>query len=110
MTSYVLVHGGAQGAWCWDRMLPLLRDAPGVDAVVAVDLPGHGMNRLADHRHIGLADSGRTIVDAVIANAMTEVVLVGHAMGAIAVIDAAPRLASHLARIVFFRAWCRTTA
>jgi pimeloyl-ACP methyl ester carboxylesterase len=100
MTSYVLVHGGAQGAWCWDRLVPLLRDAPGVEAVIAVDLPGHGAARLADHRHIGLDDSARTIVDATIDNALTNVVLVGHAMGAIAVIAAAPLLAGRLARIV----------
>lgn len=101
MTSYVLVHGGAQGAWCWDRLVPVLRAAPGVDSVLAVDLPGHGANRLSDHRHIGLVDSARTIIDAVIANELTDVVLVGHAMGAIAVIEAAPLIADRLSRIVF---------
>ena len=101
MTSYVLVHGGAQGAWCWDRLLPRLRAASGVDGVVAVDLPGHGANRLVDHRHIGLVDSVRTIVDATLANSLTNVVLVGHAMGAIAVIEAAPLLADRLSHIVF---------
>jgi pimeloyl-ACP methyl ester carboxylesterase len=69
--------------------------------VVAVDLPGHGANRLADHRHIGLVDSARTIVDAITANGFTNVVLVGHAMGAIAVIEAAPWIADRLSHIVF---------
>jgi len=101
MTSYVLVHGGAQGAWCWDRLLPLLREASGVEGVVAVDLPGHGANRLASHAHIGLMDSARTIADAIRANGLSEVVVVGHAMGAIAVIAAAPALADRLSRIVF---------
>jgi pimeloyl-ACP methyl ester carboxylesterase len=101
VTSYVLVHGGAQGAWCWDRLAPLLRAAPGIDGVVAIDLPGHGANRLADHHHIGLDDSARTVAEATIANELTDVVLVGHAMGAIAVIEAAPLLADVLARIVF---------
>lgn len=101
MTSYVLVHGGAQGAWCFDRLVPLLQASSGVDGVVAVDLPGHGENRLADHRHIGLVDSARTIVHAIIANGLTNVVLVGHAMGAIAVIEAAPLLADRLSRVVF---------
>jgi pimeloyl-ACP methyl ester carboxylesterase len=101
VTSYVLVHGGAQGAWCWDRLVPRLRAASGVDAVVAVDLPGHGAKRLDDHRHIGLVDSARTIVEPIVANGLTEVVLVGHAMGAIAVIEAAPQLADRLSRIVF---------
>ena len=101
MTSFVLVHGGAQGAWCWDRLVPRLRAAPGIEGVVAVDLPGHGARRLADHRHIGLDDSALTITDATIANGLSDVVLVGHAMGAIAVIEAAPLIAERLARIVF---------
>ena len=33
-TAFVLVHGGAHGAWCWDPLLPFL-DGP----VLAVDLP-----------------------------------------------------------------------
>ena len=101
MTSFVFVHGGAQGAWSWDRLSPLLREAPGIDDVVAIDLPGHGANRLVDHRHIGLEESAQTIVDAVVANALSDIVLVGHAMGAIAVIEAAPRIADRLQRIVF---------
>jgi pimeloyl-ACP methyl ester carboxylesterase len=101
MTSYVLVHGGAQGAWCWDRLVPLLENAPDVAGVLAVDLPGHGTRRLTDHRHIGLIDSARTIIDVVHEHQLTQVVLVGHAMGAIAVIEAAPALASRLAHIVF---------
>ena len=101
MFGYVLVHGGAQGAWCWDRLVPLLQAAPGVDGVVAVDLPGHGARRLTEHSHIGLIDSAQTIVDAVEDRGFADVVLVGHAMGAIAVIEAAPLIAENLAHIVF---------
>jgi pimeloyl-ACP methyl ester carboxylesterase len=99
--GYVLVHGGAQGAWCWDRLAPLLQEAPGVDRVVAVDLPGHGARRLTDHTHIGLEHSVDTIVDAVVDHGFTELVLVGHAMGAIAVIEAAPLVADRLTHLVF---------
>ena len=36
----MLVHGAWHGAWCFDRVMPLLEEA-GVPAV-AIDLPGHG--------------------------------------------------------------------
>jgi pimeloyl-ACP methyl ester carboxylesterase len=39
-TTVVLVHGAWHGAWCFDRVVPLLERA-GVPAV-AIDLPGHG--------------------------------------------------------------------
>jgi pimeloyl-ACP methyl ester carboxylesterase len=37
MTTFALVHGGYHGAWCWERLTPLLRQA-GHD-VVTMDLP-----------------------------------------------------------------------
>jgi len=37
MTTFVLIHGGFHGGWCWDHLIPEL-DARGHSAV-AVDLP-----------------------------------------------------------------------
>ncbi len=45
MLSFVLVHGGAHGAWCWDRLVPHLKAHSEVGNVVAVDLAGHGARR-----------------------------------------------------------------
>jgi hypothetical protein len=42
VTSFLLVHGGADGAWCWDRLVPFLRSDSRVKDVVAIDLAGHG--------------------------------------------------------------------
>jgi len=39
----VLVHGGLHGAWCWEHVLPLLRE-DGYTAS-APDLPGMGQDR-----------------------------------------------------------------
>lgn len=27
MTTFILIHGMWHGGWCWERLLPLLRDA-----------------------------------------------------------------------------------
>lgn len=45
MASFVLVHGGSHGAWCWERLIPHLRPDPRIESVVAVDLTGHGARR-----------------------------------------------------------------
>jgi pimeloyl-ACP methyl ester carboxylesterase len=73
--TVVLVHGAWHGAWCFDRVVPLLRDA-GTDAV-AVDLPGHG----DDSGPLGeYADDVARVVAAL--DALDgDVVLLGHSYG-----------------------------
>lgn len=40
MTDFLLIHGSAHGAWCWDHLIPVLKQA-GHNAR-AIDLPSHG--------------------------------------------------------------------
>ncbi len=43
MSTYVLVHGGWHGQWCWDKVAPLLRQVG--HQVVTFDLPAHGQDK-----------------------------------------------------------------
>jgi pimeloyl-ACP methyl ester carboxylesterase len=87
-TTFVLVHGGLHGAWCWERLLPLL---PGPS--IAVDLPGRpgnpGSRALRDLRVQDFVDS---VVHRVNDEALDWVVLVGHSMAGLTV----PRVAATL--------------
>ncbi len=40
MASYLLIHGFAQGGWCWNKIIPLLKEYG--HQAIAIDLPGHG--------------------------------------------------------------------
>lgn len=76
MTTFVLVHGGFHGAWCWKRVLGPLSEG---HAVVAVDLPG---------RDPGSRPGLAAYLDAVAAaveDADAPVVLVGHSLGGVIV-------------------------
>jgi pimeloyl-ACP methyl ester carboxylesterase len=78
----VLVHGAWHGAWCFDRVLPLLAEA-GVPAV-AIDLPGHGADTgpLTDLH--GDAARVRAVLDAI----GGPVVLLGHSYGGAVITEA----------------------
>ena len=70
--KFTLVHGGAHGAWCWDRLIPELQ-ALG-HAAKAMDLPGHGVRR---NERSTLAGYREAIVDVL----EPGDVLVGHSLG-----------------------------
>ncbi|HZH36952.1 MAG TPA: alpha/beta fold hydrolase [Flavisolibacter sp.] len=87
--TFILVHGGWHGAWCWNKVLPLLKEK-GVNAI-AIDLPGHGEDK-TPVASVTLDDYVSRIVEA--ANSIEgRVILLGHSSGGIPIAQAAERLA-----------------
>jgi len=102
MSSFVLVHGGAHGAWCWERLVPHLEASPRVDAVVAVDLPGHGAQRgMKPLEAITRADYVDHVVGEIESRDLRDVILVGHSLAGITLPPVAARVAERLLRVVF---------
>ena len=73
---YVLVHGSWHGAWCWNKVVPLLQ-AQG-HRVTAIDLPGRGGDpeQLARLTPADYVASVTRVLDTT-----ERVVLVGHSLG-----------------------------
>jgi len=100
MTTFVLVHGGGHGGWCWQRVAGRLR-AAGHD-VHAPTLTGFG------ERHHLVAESFDTFVTDV-ANVLefedlTGVVLVGHSMGGTIIPRVAERVPERIGTVVWLAA------
>lgn len=77
MSTFVLIHGGCHGAWCWYKVVPALEKLG--HTVITPDLPSHGRDKTP-----ASAVTLQAYVDAVchILDAQPEpVVLVGHSMG-----------------------------
>ncbi|MCV7360127.1 alpha/beta fold hydrolase [Mycolicibacterium neworleansense] len=72
MTTFALVHGAWHGAWCWERLTPLLRQEG--HNVVAMDLPCDDASASFE----AYAD----VVCAALDGCNDDVVLVGHSLGA----------------------------
>ena len=102
MASFVLVHGGGHGGWCWKPVAERLRAQGHV--VHAPTLSG-----LGDRRHLLTAQTGlRTHVEDIAALLFHEdlryVVLVGHSYGGMVITGAADRMPDRIKRLVYLDA------
>ncbi|GAB3643592.1 alpha/beta fold hydrolase [Spirosoma arcticum] len=100
--TYILIHGGWHGAWCWKKVVPLL-EAKG-NRVLAIDLPGHCDDKTPT-ASVTLNDYVQKIVS--VANVQTgPVILVGHSMAGVAIAQAAEVLGKEkVSKLVFLDAF-----
>ncbi len=100
MATIVLVHGLMHGAWCWEKVVPLL-EAKGHN-VVAFDLPARGDDKTAHDAatlelFVGAA--------AMVVRAQREpVVLVGHSAAGTILSELAERMPERVARLIYVAA------
>jgi pimeloyl-ACP methyl ester carboxylesterase len=99
----VLVHGGAHGAWCWERLLPFLDG----DAL-AVDLPPKSVRGgpqrhepLPELRTLTIADFADSTLGDVEAAGFERFVLVGHSMGGLTISEVARRVPDRVEHLVY---------
>jgi pimeloyl-ACP methyl ester carboxylesterase len=97
MSRFVLVHGAWHGAWCWERVLPLLAGR-GHDAL-ALDLPGHGEDATPPGE-VGWDDYMRRMEEA-LADCDEPPVLVGHSLGGAVITGAADRWPERIQTLVY---------
>ncbi len=98
MARFLLVHGAAHGAWCWEKVEPALA-ALGHDTV-AIDLPSHGSDPtpVADVTLDGYASAIQSALDA-------PSMVVGHSMGGYPISLAAERDPTHVRHLVYLAAY-----
>ena len=92
---FVLVHGGAHGAWCWQKTEAELRQLG--HETEAVELPGHG-TRVGEKST--LAGYGEAVVDRL----QDGDVLVGHSMGGNVISVAADTFPGELRHLIYLAA------
>lgn len=101
MSTFVLVHGGWQGRWAWERVAPLLEEAG--HGVVTPDLPGHGDDRTPPGE-VSLGGYAGRVVGAL--DSLEEpAILVGHSMSGMAISEAAERCPEGVETLVYVNAY-----
>jgi pimeloyl-ACP methyl ester carboxylesterase len=101
--SFLLVHGGWHGGWCWSRVAGRLRSAGHL--VFTPTLTGLGeRSHLFDER-IGLETHVNDVVNVIRWEGLESVVLVGHSLGGFIASGVAERAAGKIGSIVFLDAF-----
>jgi pimeloyl-ACP methyl ester carboxylesterase len=102
MATYVLVHGGAHGGWCYRKVAPLLRQA-GHEVYTPT------MTGLGERSHLVSADVDldlhiRDITAVLHYEDLRDVILVGHSYGGMVITGVADRAADRIGRLVYLDA------
>ncbi|QIG80754.1 alpha/beta fold hydrolase [Stakelama tenebrarum] len=102
MATYVLVHGGGHGGWCYKPVARLLRRA-GHD-VYTPTMTGEGERAHLLSAHVGLDMQITDIVNVLQYEDLRDVILVGHSYGGMIITGVADRIADRVGHLVYLDA------
>jgi pimeloyl-ACP methyl ester carboxylesterase len=102
MSTYVLVHGGGHGGWCYQRVARLLRGAG--HEVHAPTLTGLGERAHLLSTDVDLDMHIRDVVALLFYEDLRDVILVGHSYGGMVITGIADRAADRIGRLVYLDA------
>ncbi|MDN5697047.1 MAG: alpha/beta fold hydrolase [Rubrobacter sp.] len=97
----ILVHGAWHGAWCWDRLVPLLEEQG--HEVITLDLPGHGEDT-TPAAEVTLQGYTNKVVG-VLETLNEPAVLVGHSLSGTVISQAAERRPAMIEKLVYLCAF-----
>ena len=97
--TFVLVHGAWHGAWCWERVIGPLR-ARG-HRVTAPTQTGLGERSHLMSAENDLAVFTDDVVNHILWEDLTDVVLVGHSFGGNSISGAAEKIPERIRRLVY---------
>ena len=93
--AFVLIHGGHQGSWFWERVTPLLDGS-----ALAVDLPGRGRHP-ADLSTVGIELTAESVIADIEEAGLERVILAGNSIASATIPGVAARLRGRVDHLVF---------
>jgi pimeloyl-ACP methyl ester carboxylesterase len=99
MATFVLVHGGWHGGWCWQKVTPFLVAAG--HEVYAPTLTGLAERASELSPDVGLDTHIQDIVSLLVDKDLHRVILVGHSYGGMVITGAVDQAPERVARLVY---------
>lgn len=102
MATYVLIHGGGHGGWCWQPVARRLRSAG--HEVFTPTLTGLGERSHLRIEGLGLDTHIEDVVQVLHYEDLSDVILVGHSYGGMVITGAADRAIERVGQLVYLDA------
>lgn len=102
MATYVLVHGGWHGAWCWKKVIPLFQQAG--HRLVTPTLTGLGEKADLLTPEVGLSTHIQDVVQSIEENQLNEVILLGHSYSGMVITGVVDRIPEQIGHLVYLDA------
>jgi pimeloyl-ACP methyl ester carboxylesterase len=102
VATFVLVHGGGHGGWCYQKIARLLRNA-------GHDVHSPTLTGLGERKHLLSMDTDLSthitdIVNLLVYEDLHDVILVGHSYGGMVITGVADRAAHRISELVYLDA------
>ena len=102
MATYVLIHAGFHGGWCWERVKPLLETAG--HTVYVPTLTGFAERAAELSPDVGLQTHIQEVVELLSTRDLHEVILVGHSYSGMVITGAVDAMPERIAHLVYLDA------
>ena len=103
MATFVLVHGGFHGGWCWKRVKPVLQGFG--HEVYTPTLTGLGERAHLASPNVGLETNIMDVVNVIRYEDIQDVVLVGHSLAGIVITGVADIIPESISQLVYLDSW-----
>jgi pimeloyl-ACP methyl ester carboxylesterase len=103
MATYVLVHGGWHGGWCWKRVTPFLLEAG--HTVYTPTLTGLGERSHLASPEINLSTHIQDTLSVLQYEDLTDIILVGHSYSGMVITGVADAAPKRIAKLVYLDAF-----
>jgi pimeloyl-ACP methyl ester carboxylesterase len=100
MATFILIHGGYHGGWCWEYLTPLLEAAG--HRTLAPNLPGMA-GEPTPFEQVTLKLTADAVADLVRAQ-KGPVILAGHSLGGVTISEVAERIPEKIAGLIYLTA------
>lgn len=107
---FVLVHGACHGAWCWNKLKPLLESTSAGHKITVLDLAASGINMKVIQDVKTLNDYTGPLLELLASLRPDEkVILVGHSLGGLSLALAMDKFPEKISVAVFLAAFMPDT-